>query len=101
MFFYWPAEIIASNIFEDTTKKPPRKLAKKGDKGKWTEHIERPLKGTDETIRISTDEKVDIRIVEDQKPGSSKVKIVPQKAPNDDMAKEVPAKEVTLTEPQD
>jgi len=56
-----------------------RRLARKGDKGTWTNRRE----------------KTRIRITEDQELGDNTVTVAPEKAPGD-AGKTVPAKEVTL-----
>jgi len=84
-----------------------KRLAKKGDKGVWKEHVDRPHEsgGVDQdtgkpyTKRVPTGEKAPVRVTEDQKPDSDRVKIAPRKASDDDAAKEVPAKEVELEDP--
>jgi len=78
--------------------------AKKGDKGKWTEHRDIPddSGGVDKetgnplTHRVPTGEEIPIRVTRDQQEGDTEIHVVPKSADNDDMAKPVPRKEVEL-----
>jgi hypothetical protein len=92
-----PDPIMAMADKPSTKKK--RRLAKKGDKGTWKEHVEKiSVDGPDgaEVRRIPTGEETPVRVTEDQKPGTRKVKVVPAGAPSDDGAKEVPARDVEI-----
>lgn len=76
-----------------------QRLAKKGDKGTWKEHVEVDKPSGKE--RVPTGEEVPVRVTDDQEKGDTTVKVAPQGSPEETPGKEVPAQDLTIEKPVD